>query len=235
MSAKLKQAQTLHLDHLIACGAHFGRSYEDHVWDLTCAECQKRLDLIASVLAADPRRTALAEAQAALERDRSAVAKYALELRKALNSREWLKEGRGPYEWDDDNWHKEFAAAWQEFSKALEPLEKIGADFTNCPKTSAEAALALAGEPPAAPQCTCSKEGICVLHYVPIPKPQKTPAEWVRVGLNAAAKFCESDLTADQQADWNKTDEALEFWLAKQIMGLDAAALVDWAGEEQGK
>lgn len=85
----------------------------------------------------------LLEAQAALERDRSVVAKYAHELRKALDARDWMKEGRGPYEWNDDRWYSEFATAWQEFSTALEPLEKIGADFSNCPKTQAELEAAL--------------------------------------------------------------------------------------------
>jgi len=75
---------------------------------------------------------------AILERERTLVAEGVTAIKEAVQGREWLTEGRGPYEWNDDNWHKEFAAAAQEILAAIEPLVKVAADWSNCPQTSEE-------------------------------------------------------------------------------------------------
>jgi hypothetical protein len=77
-----------------------------------------------------------------LEFDRTKVAECLVTATKAINERDWLTEGRGPYEWDDDKWHEEFYAAAVEIRAALEPLSKIAANWKYCPKTAEETALA---------------------------------------------------------------------------------------------
>lgn len=77
-----------------------------------------------------------------LENDRTKVAEGVTAVIKAIKSRDWLTEGRGSYEWDDDKWHTEFAAAAQEILAAIEPLRKIAADWTGCPKNPQEIAAA---------------------------------------------------------------------------------------------
>lgn len=98
---------------------------------------------------ADSLRTQLAAAQQKiteigeqLEFDRTKVAESMTAANKAVDGRHWLTEGRGPYEWNDDNWHKEFAAAAVEIKAALEPLTKIAANWANCPMKGEEVALA---------------------------------------------------------------------------------------------
>lgn len=77
-----------------------------------------------------------------LEADRTKVAECMTAALKAIDSRHWLTEGRGSYEWNDDRWHQEFYAAAVEIRAALAPLAKIAADWTGCPKTGAEVARA---------------------------------------------------------------------------------------------
>ena len=77
-----------------------------------------------------------------LESDRTAVADGVTAANKAIDSRHWLTEGRGSYEWNDDLWHDEFRAAALEIKAALEPLAKIAADWKGCPQTGAEVAKA---------------------------------------------------------------------------------------------
>ena len=71
-----------------------------------------------------------------LEHDRSLVADCLNRAKKAVSSREWLTAGRGCYEWDDDQWHKEFAQAAEEFLAAIEPTEKIATNWKDCPITA---------------------------------------------------------------------------------------------------
>lgn len=73
-----------------------------------------------------------------LEYCRSILADGVTAIKKAVQGREWLTEGRGPYEWDDERWHNEFAAAAKEILDAVEPLAKEAADWSNCPKTALE-------------------------------------------------------------------------------------------------
>ena len=91
------------------------------------------------------------EARAAIERDRSKCAGAVLGLEAALRSREWMLEGRGPYAWDDDDYRREFGAAWEEVRAAFKPFSELARDWTNCPTDpeaikKARAALATPGE-----------------------------------------------------------------------------------------
>lgn len=88
--------------------------------------------------------------QAIIERDRTEVSKGVVAMRNVLQGREWLTEGRGPYEWNDDNWYKEFAAASDEMYEALKPLEKIAADLSDSPKTQIEVDAARRAAPSSA-------------------------------------------------------------------------------------
>ena len=69
-------------------------------------------------------RNALSEQ---LEHDRTLVADCVTAATKAVRMRDWLTEGRGSFEWNDDNWHQEFAAASTEFLEAIEPMRKVAA------------------------------------------------------------------------------------------------------------
>lgn len=73
-------------------------------------------------------------AQSALEHDRTKVAECVTAMKHTLRNYSWLLEGRGSYEWDDDRWHQEFKTATELLQKDLEPLAKIAADWSNCPK-----------------------------------------------------------------------------------------------------
>lgn len=77
-----------------------------------------------------------------MEFDRAAVADCITKANKAIDSRHYLTEGRGSYEWNDDRWHDEFRAAAMEIKASLEPLTKIATDWKGCPQTSEEAAKA---------------------------------------------------------------------------------------------
>ncbi len=77
-----------------------------------------------------------------LEFDRSAVADCLSAANRAIDGRYWLTEGRGPYEWNDDNWHKEFFAAAIEIKAAIAPLTKIATSWKDCPQSGDDVARA---------------------------------------------------------------------------------------------
>ena len=77
-----------------------------------------------------------------LEADRTAVAMCMTVANRAIDQKHWLTEGRGPYEWNDDNWHKEFYAAAVEIKESISPLTKIAANWRGCPQTTEEVAQA---------------------------------------------------------------------------------------------
>lgn len=85
--------------------------------------------------------------QAVIERDRTKFSEVVTAIRHAVEHRDWLTEGRGPYEWNDDNWHKEFAAAGKEILGILEPLGKIAEDLSDSPKTHDEVLAARSAQP----------------------------------------------------------------------------------------
>jgi peptidyl-tRNA hydrolase len=72
--------------------------------------------------------------ESVIERDRSIFADCVTAIKKELESYQWLREGRGPYEWDDDKWHQEFAEAYKSIMSALEPAVKLAGDLSNSPK-----------------------------------------------------------------------------------------------------
>jgi hypothetical protein len=82
-------------------------------------------------------RAQLAAMTSSLERDRTTVADGITAIKKELHGWDWLTEGRGSYEWDDDRYQQEFAHAINHISKAMEPLAKVAADWTHCPKDAA--------------------------------------------------------------------------------------------------
>ena len=88
----------------------------------------------AQIIAAYWEASAPVDFPAILERERTLVAEGVTNVKEAIKCREWLTEGRGSYEWNDDRWHGEFAAAIKEILAALQPLERIAADWTNCPQ-----------------------------------------------------------------------------------------------------
>ncbi len=89
------------------------------------------------------KETALAELGLQLEYDRTAVADGLTIAKRAIASRNWLAGGgRGSYEWDDDRFRAEFGQAIIDIGGALEPLAKIAADWSNCPRTGAAIAEA---------------------------------------------------------------------------------------------
>jgi 8-oxo-dGTP diphosphatase len=119
------------------------------------ANCRWMKGQIETAFAEAYARAAVEDLQGALERERCLVADGITAIRKAVEGRDWLTEGRGPYAWNDDRWHFEFTAASQEILAALEPLKKVATDWHMCP-TDAEAVkkarAALLESPAAAPQ-----------------------------------------------------------------------------------
>jgi hypothetical protein len=98
-----------------------------------------KLTLLSDSQLANQERLAeeLAAAGNAMERDRTSLAAAVTGITKAIKMRDWLAESRGPYEWDDDRFYSEFSAALNEILQAIEPLRKIAADWTGCPKDAA--------------------------------------------------------------------------------------------------
>ena len=86
------------------------------------------------------------ELEAIIERERSAVSVGITSVIEAIRRREWLRLGRGSYEYDDDRWRDEFSSAIDEVVAALGPLKAIAADWSDCPTdpNAIKAARALA-------------------------------------------------------------------------------------------
>jgi hypothetical protein len=78
---------------------------------------------------------------AIIERDRTAVAHGVREVRKAVTEHEWLRLGRGSYEYDDERWKDEFGDALDTIERAMEPLRIVAANLRDSPvETEAVAA-----------------------------------------------------------------------------------------------
>jgi hypothetical protein len=73
-----------------------------------------------------------------LEQDRTTVADGISAIKKALAAREWLRLGRGSFEWDDDRWKDEFGAAYDEILEAIEPLRRVASNWQDCPEKHSE-------------------------------------------------------------------------------------------------
>lgn len=78
------------------------------------------------------------------ERDRTHVADVFTAIMEAIRRREWLRLGRGSYEYDDDRWRGEFSEAIDEVIEAAKPLRRIAADWSDCPTDPKEIAAARA-------------------------------------------------------------------------------------------
>jgi hypothetical protein len=78
------------------------------------------------------------------ERDRSQVADVFNAIMEAIRRREWLRMGRGSYEYDDDRWRGEFSEAIDEVIEAAKPLQRIAGDWSDCPTDPLKIAVARA-------------------------------------------------------------------------------------------
>lgn len=78
--------------------------------------------------------------RAIIERERTAACEWIERLRRLVGSRELIASSRGPYEWDDDEYFKEFGSALDAISKALERAARDthARDLSDCPTTQAE-------------------------------------------------------------------------------------------------
>lgn len=76
------------------------------------------------------------------EQSRSALAPVVRELKMIITRRDWMAEGRGPYEWDDPAYQKEFGVAMQEWQDAIKPLQSVASNWSYCPTDPDEIAAA---------------------------------------------------------------------------------------------
>ena len=76
------------------------------------------------------------------EQSRSALAPVVHELKMIITRRDWMAEGRGPYEWDDLAYQQEFGQALQEWQDAIKPLQSVAANWSYCPTDPDEIAAA---------------------------------------------------------------------------------------------
>ena len=67
-----------------------------------------------------------------IDRDRYVVAHCVGAIKEAIKGRAWLLEGRGPFEWDDDDYRKEFGGALTAIEEAAAPLAIVGWDKSDC-------------------------------------------------------------------------------------------------------
>ncbi len=105
---------------------------ELHIWANAVKELQQN---VGDTEALKERVTA---AEAANELDRSRVPDALTTLNAAVRSRDWVLEGRGPYEWDDDDYRAEFSLWVEDVSNAMKPFAQIASDWHGCPKSPAE-------------------------------------------------------------------------------------------------
>lgn len=86
----------------------------------------------------------LSRLQAVIERDRTRCADIHTKIQDVLRGREWLRLGRGSYEWNDDRWKDEFGQAIDEIQEAVKPLASIACDLTDSPRKPEEVKAARA-------------------------------------------------------------------------------------------
>lgn len=84
----------------------------------------------------------LAAARAANEYDRTVVADATAAVHRAISSREWMRDGRGSFAYDDVTYQKEFGDAMNEILQAVEPLDRVGRDLAHTPQAWPEIAAA---------------------------------------------------------------------------------------------
>lgn len=67
-----------------------------------------------------------------VDRDRYVVAAGITAVESAVRARQWVLQGRGPYEWDDDDYRKEFGIWMEEVYRVMDVLRKVSFDKTDC-------------------------------------------------------------------------------------------------------
>lgn len=117
----------------------FGACRSDRDPEL-CEACER--SLASDIFDATGQAQRIAVLEGVIERDRSTLAGFVTALNKEFDSRFWLTEGRGSYEWNDDRYRQEFHDAVLGIKKILEPIARMAADLTNSPKTTAEVVAA---------------------------------------------------------------------------------------------
>ena len=117
-------------------------------------------------------RSEVERLQDTLERERSQVATGIGAVKEAIRKREWLRLGRGSFEWDDERWKDEFGHAIDEILQAMEPLRSIACDWSDCPTDRERIKRARDGTP--APMSEGEREPISVFL-------SNVRAEWVGV------------------------------------------------------
>lgn len=74
-----------------------------------------------------------------IERDRSMVALHLEAIKRAIAGRRWLSEpGRGSFDYDDEQYQKEFGIALLEIEKPVDELKRIAADLSDSPMAWAD-------------------------------------------------------------------------------------------------
>ena len=87
--------------------------------------------------------------KAIIERDRTKVFEAHRAIEKTLSGVDWLGENRGPYEYDDEEYQKEFGRAIKAIRNSIVPLRHIAQNMKDCPDTHAEALAARSALHPA--------------------------------------------------------------------------------------
>ena len=82
------------------------------------------------------------KAEASNEHDRTRVCETVMQMIGLLRAYSWLCDSRGSYDCDDEKYQQEFGRVHDALTKALEPLRRIAADWSNCPQTQLEIAEA---------------------------------------------------------------------------------------------
>ncbi len=85
-------------------------------------------DLAAEVTRLKARVTDLEDA---LNRDRTGLAAGLCQVRRAINGRLWLLDGRGGYEWDDDRYRAEAGLAMRESLAIVEQALRASGDVAD--------------------------------------------------------------------------------------------------------
>ena len=59
-----------------------------------------------------------------VEKDKTGLYNGLTRIRKAIEAREWILDGRGPYEWDDDRYRQEASWAFEEVIKIISEVQR---------------------------------------------------------------------------------------------------------------
>jgi hypothetical protein len=106
------------------------QGYFKRYFDLLCSSIETSDSLRTSLTAAQDERDA---AMGSLEAQRTSLCNPLKAIRDAIKAREWLRLGRGSYEWDDDRWRDEFGDAIDaiESARRERKLRELVRDFAN--------------------------------------------------------------------------------------------------------